>query len=284
MGKQLLKKLALLFILGISVQSMYAIDWSKDTLKINIQPEPGTPGNGGFIGADVPNAPDGYLVDNGTLYADKGNGFTYGWSIDISASLRYRINAADVSETDFRRLTLGHLQKGDPAIWEIALPAGKYHVFLCGGDAINAVDFVNSFDVEGTIVEDATPLTRGYDEYDVDVEVADGNLTIKPAEGLGVNSKLCYMLISKEKTQSGIDAVKTASLDVFASSSDKTVKVASMGQAMSVAIYSPDGVLVCRKVCTSENPTIQLPASARGCYILKAVQGQQVYTQKFLME
>lgn len=287
MKKHLFKKLTLLLFLGMSVQAIQAIDWNTDTLKINIQPEPGTPGNGGFIGADVPEAPEGYLVENGTLYGDKGNGFTYGWDIDISATIRYRINAADVTETDFSRLTLAHLQKGDPATWEIALPTGRYNVFLCGGDAINAVDFTNSFNIEGTVVEDLTPMTRGYDEFDVTVELTDGNLTISPAEGLAVNSKLNYILISKVNTAPSLLSKNPLDvLDIYSNPTTKTVTLRTL-EAKSeyvVEVFSTSGILVFKKPCTSEETSLSLAGLTGGLYILKITQGQNVITHKLLLD
>lgn len=286
MKKQSLKSLAFFFFLGLSLQSGLAIDWSKDTLKINIQHDPGTVGNGGFIGADVPDAPEGYLIDNGTVYADKGNGFTYGWDMDISSSLRYRINAADVSETDFRRLSLCHLQKGSPATWEIALPAGKYNVFLCGGDAINAVDFTNSFSIEGTVVEDETPLTRGFDELTATVDVSDGNLTICPAEGLGVNTKLCYILISKEVTApAGLSLESKDALDVTFNRQTKSITIcrSQTKENCRVEIYSASGVLIGQKICTSEKTSFSLPAMKSGLYLLKCTQGRNIINRKLML-
>lgn len=287
MKKLFTKKFALLFLLGLTVQSINAIDWNTDTLKINIQPEPGTLGNGGFIGADVPDAPEGYLVDNGMIYEDKGNGFTYGWNMDISSTMRYRINAADVTETDFRRLTLCHLQKGDPATWEIALPSGKYHVFLCGGDAINAVDFTNSFDIEGTVVEDQTPMTRGYDEFEATVELTDGNLTIKPAEGLGVNSKLNYILISKETTAPSLLTEKPVEvMDVYSNPKAKTVtlRCPDVKSKYTVDVFNTSGLLVFKKTCTSKETTLSFAGLSGGVYILKITQGQNVINHKLLLD
>ncbi len=136
--------------------------------------------------------PSGYLPDSGLAFGDRGNGWTYGWSRDITADARERnVNS------DKRYDTLVHLQKGADAIWEIVVPNGQYVLFMVCGDASNT-DQTNTFDVEGTIVTDPTPQSGNFDEYNLtNIIVADGRLTIKPSTGAS-NSKVCFVDISLE--------------------------------------------------------------------------------------
>jgi hypothetical protein len=130
--------------------------------------------------------PPGYLPDSGLAFGDRGNGFTYGWSRDITADSRERSAHADK-----RYDTLIHLQKGVDAIWEIVIPNGKYNVHMICGDPSNT-DQTNTLSVENVICTDPNGQTGNFDKYDVTVTVTDGRLTIKPAPG-SANSKICFV-------------------------------------------------------------------------------------------
>lgn len=135
--------------------------------------------------------PDGYLADGGLAYGDRGNGWSYGWSRDITADARER-----TGPTDRRYATFIHLEKGTDAIWEIALPNGTYDIVMACGDNDNT-NQTNTMNVEGTIVTDPTPESGNFDDFTlVDIVVADGRLTIQPAAGSN-NSKICFVDISK---------------------------------------------------------------------------------------
>jgi hypothetical protein len=139
--------------------------------------------------------PAGYLPDYGLPFGDRGNGFSYGWSRDISADARDR-NSAN-SKGDQRLDTFIHFQKGADAIWEIAIPNGKYNLHIVCGDPDNT-DQTNSLDAEGLFVPDADGQGDNWDTYDVTVTVKDGRLTIKPFVGganPGSNAKISYIEI-----------------------------------------------------------------------------------------
>jgi hypothetical protein len=136
----------------------------------------------------------GYSIDSGLVYANRGNGFTYGWSEDVTGGARNRNLAADE-----RYDTLIHMQQGTSKTWEILLtPNATYTVHLVAGDP-GFLDSTNSFNIEGTAVTDTTPgavspLYGNHEEYTVTVTVgADGKLTITPT---GSNAKINYIDIS----------------------------------------------------------------------------------------
>ncbi len=137
--------------------------------------------------------PAGYLPDYGLPYGDRGNGFSYGWSRDISADARDR-NSAN-SHGDQRYDTLIHFQKAADAIWEIAIPNGKYDVLILSGDPDNT-DQTNTLDVENVIVVDPNGQTGNWDKFNVAVTVADGRLTVKPAPG-SANAKIAFIEIAE---------------------------------------------------------------------------------------
>jgi hypothetical protein len=144
---------------------------SGQTIKINFQP----------AGAPVP---EGYLADTSLVFADRGNGYSYGWSRAFDET-RDRNEHADQ-----RYDTLNHLQKDDGEVWEIALANGSYNVFLVCGDADNT-DQINTMDVEGTVLTDPDGEDM-FDEYNVTVAVSDGRLTIQSAAGAD-NAKICFI-------------------------------------------------------------------------------------------
>src|SRR5436190_14428483 len=71
--------------------------------------------------------PAGYLADSGSVYGDRGNGFTYGWNADNSANTRERNSSLSL---DQRYDTLDHMQKNGSFSWEIAVPNGDYTVHV----------------------------------------------------------------------------------------------------------------------------------------------------------
>ncbi|MDH7600166.1 MAG: discoidin domain-containing protein [Sedimentisphaerales bacterium] len=136
--------------------------------------------------------PAGYLPDYGLVFADRGNGWSYGWTRDVSADARQRNSA---NAPDSRWDTLVHLQKGgNIAIWEIALVDGLYDVYIVSGDP-SYTDHTNVFDVEGVIVQDLDTPSDNYDEFIVRVWVRDGRLSIAPAQG-AFNSRICFVDIT----------------------------------------------------------------------------------------
>jgi hypothetical protein len=132
--------------------------------------------------------PEGYLADFGEIFGDRGNGYNYGWDMDIQDDSRQR-NA----NLDLRYDTVVQFQEdGIPKTWEFELPDGYYEVFMACGDA-SYDDQINTIDVEGNILTDPDGRSN-YDEYYVEVIVSDGRLTIKPATG-GIKCKILFIHI-----------------------------------------------------------------------------------------
>jgi glucose/arabinose dehydrogenase len=152
-------------------------------IRINFQP----------AGAPVP---AGYLADTGAVFANRGNGQSYGWNADNSAQTRDR-NAAN--SPDQRYDTLTHLQKaGNPsAVWEIAVPNGVYTVRAVAGDALH-FDSVFRLIAEGTLVVNGTPTTSTrWIEGTATVTVSDGRLTIANGSGAS-NNKVCFLELTRQ--------------------------------------------------------------------------------------
>jgi hypothetical protein len=151
------------------------------TIQINFQP------------ATAP-VPPGYLVDAGLVYADRGNGRTYGWNTDNTGQARDR-----EARPDQRYDTLNQQQRpaNPDAIWELALPNGTYRVRVVAGDP-SYTDSVYRLTVEGVVVVDGTPTAAAlWIEGTATVTVTDGRLTLRSAPG-GVNTKVCFVEIAPQ--------------------------------------------------------------------------------------
>jgi hypothetical protein len=145
------------------------------TVKINFQPA-------------ASQVPAGYEPDSGAVYGDRGNGLTYGWDATLNHT---RDRGVD---PDQRYDTLNHMQPfAVDYTWEIGLNNGTYDVWLVCGDPSYA-DSINTLDVEGTVCTDPDGQDN-FDEYNIQVDVTDGKLTISPATGSS-NAKICFIEIT----------------------------------------------------------------------------------------
>ena len=152
-------------------------------VKINFQP----------AGAPIPS---GYLADTGAVFADRGNGYSYGWNLDNSAQTRDR-NATN--SPDQRYDTFTHLQKpANPnASWELLAPNGTYTVRLVSGDP-GFTDSIFKLNVESTLALSGTPTssTLWFDNT-VSVPVSDGRLTVSNASG-AQNNKIDFIEVTQQ--------------------------------------------------------------------------------------
>jgi len=137
--------------------------------------------------------PSGYLMDAGNGYANRGNGFTYGWNGNNTGFTRDRNSSLSL---DQRYDTLNHMQKaGGARAWEIAVPNGSYQVFVVAGDASN-YDSVFRINVEGVLTVSGTPTSSSrWVSGTKTVAVSDGRLTVSNASGSS-NNKICFIDIT----------------------------------------------------------------------------------------
>jgi alpha-tubulin suppressor-like RCC1 family protein len=176
--------------------------------RINFQP----------AGTDVPL---GYYADTGLVYADRGNGLTYGWSTDNSTNI---FDRNSLTSPDQRYDTVAYLQRGGNHTWEIQVPNGFYEVHLVRGDPIYEPHFFQTV-VENWLVGDNGAYDWDENWLDV-VTVTDGKLSI--SDYYGNNDKICFVEIQ------GIDAPPMLTItanDAFASEgilSDGTTNTAKL--------------------------------------------------------
>lgn len=137
--------------------------------------------------------PNGYLIDSGAMFGNRGNGFYYGWNT-TNPYLRDRDAA---NSPDQRYDTFAWIfWNSSNFVWEIAVPNGSYKVRVVSGDAINTFG-TYATNVEGTLVISGTPTVGNYWlEGTVTVNVTDGKLTLTNAPG-AMNNKLNFVEIWK---------------------------------------------------------------------------------------
>ncbi|TWT33997.1 Soluble aldose sugar dehydrogenase YliI precursor [Posidoniimonas corsicana] len=131
--------------------------------------------------------PVGYLADAGEVYADRGNGWSYGWQSDHTDVSRDRdVNA------DQRLDTLLHFHDGQD--WEIELPNGDYLVTASIGDAGFPSD--HTLNVEGVNYWTQQPLAANEFLFQSQVvTVADGRLTLDSGPAPDKATRINYLEI-----------------------------------------------------------------------------------------
>lgn len=132
--------------------------------------------------------PAGYLKDDGSIYADRGNGYIYGWNVSHTDVTRDRnVNA------DQRLDTLCHIKLNGK--WEIELPNGSYAVFVSIGDPSNASS--HTLNIEG--VNCWTNLALSPNQFantTKTVTVSDGKLTVDQGAAINMATRINYIEIS----------------------------------------------------------------------------------------
>ncbi|GBG05813.1 putative pectate lyase [Paenibacillus agaridevorans] len=160
---------------------------------------------------------EGYLPDNGDVYGERGNGFTYGWTPGIVGAAR----DYSLIEPDLKLATLN--QFGQGIIWEIAVPNGKYEVTVSIGDirypdqikgkllllAEETVIFENK-QIDGKW-EHVKPVGQTYVSKTVEADVTDGKLTLDPKDTATENIKINYINIKSLDVPIPIDPVDPGS-------------------------------------------------------------------------
>ncbi len=148
--------------------------------------------------------PGGYRADSGLAFADRGNGWTYGWSADHTDVSRDR----DINP-DQRLDTLLHFHAG--ATWEIALPNGVYEVTATIGDA--GFPSTHTLNVEGSPCWTALALDANqFATRTLAVSVSDGRLTLDMGSAPDKSTRITSLRIATPP--SGPDLLPFAAADL----------------------------------------------------------------------
>lgn len=116
----------------------------------------------------------------------------FGWTRDLSANHRKR-NALDGPRDSF-------VFTRERDVWELAVENGRYRVALCVGDSGHE-QLLQRATIEGTTVFDETTTAAGeFAEKSVEVEVADGRLTLEIGSGKP-KSNTCVNWLSVQRLE-----------------------------------------------------------------------------------
>ena len=136
--------------------------------------------------------PAGYLPDTGSVFGDRGNGFSYGWNLSATSFARDR-NA--LNSPNQQQDTFIHTELYGNRFWELALPNGNYSVTIVAGDP-DYTDSVDKYNLEGILALSGTPTNANHwIQGTITVAVTDGRLTLTNAAG-SVNNKIDYIEVT----------------------------------------------------------------------------------------
>lgn len=139
-------------------------------------------------------APTGTLADTGEVFGDRGQGLSYGWTVDHTA--RAVVYDRPLEGIDERFWSLVEMLPGD-ARWEIAVPNGRYSVRVVVGAPI-IFGYPQRISVEGVATVDETPAE--YEPWVAGtsvVQVSDGRISVGNTDGVDHN-RLCFVEIAPE--------------------------------------------------------------------------------------
>lgn len=134
--------------------------------------------------------PPGYLPDSGAVFGNRGNGFSYGWDQGNTANTTDRDSANSLDQRYDTFITT--LDANGSDTWEIAVPNGRYSVFMVAGDPTRN-NSVYRYNVENVLVLSGTPTSANrWISGSNTVNVTDGRLTVTNGVGAS-NNKLCFI-------------------------------------------------------------------------------------------
>ncbi|MFM8319615.1 MAG: putative glycoside hydrolase, partial [Chloroflexota bacterium] len=144
--------------------------------------------------------PAGFLPDSGLTFANRGNGYNYGWNADNRANTRQRDSSRS---PNLQSDTLTHLQVNGSYTWEISVPNGVYQVSITAGDPSN-YDSVYRLKAENVLVVNGKPSSsKRWITGAASVTVSDGRLTIT-SDAAGKNNKINFIQIDTLQARAGL--------------------------------------------------------------------------------
>jgi hypothetical protein len=244
---------------------------APETISINFQPS-------------ASSTPSGYLADTGEEFGDRGNGYSYGWIGGSNDRTRERSTSAEL-----RYRTLNHLSYYSTFnVWEIGLTNGDYSVTLGMGDPQYA-DAVNNVDIEGQVINDPDGADAT-DEYEANVTVNDGRLTIQPASGADM-AKICFVEIASGSNKNGAFVKEKISVDKVPAIYPNPVQVGEMvyfatplAERTSVYIVNNLGQAVYKRIMEANASSINIQKLAHGAYTIVLVNGSDIHQCTLLIE
>ena len=143
--------------------------------------------------------PDGYLMDTGAPYGERGNDMSYGWSCDLQGDSRDR-NAAGTRESTFVIADRHGVCAEDN--WEIELPNGDYTVVIGYSDPTYAAVTTGCM-LEGVSASVGTVSAGSTQEFETQIALLDGLLTLGSGQDFSTCMGFSWIEITPATTGGG---------------------------------------------------------------------------------
>jgi len=212
--------------------------------------------------------PTGYLKDDGSIYADRGNGYSYGWNVSNTANSRERSAATDKRFDTF-------IQMQTTFTWSIALPNQWYKVSMAAGDP-SYTDSYHKIEANGVTIVDFTPSTTNkFGAETAYTKVINGSLLIKPATG-GTNCKIDFIHITPVSDQEATATMNVQKKKMIAYIQNGQLNIENQVSINNqIELFNSSGQLLLSKRNLPEFATIPIESYSNGIYILQMKAGNQ---------
>ncbi len=209
--------------------------------------------------------PTGYLKDDGSIYGDRGNTYSYGWNANLTANTRERMVA-----TDKRFDTFMQMQTTANSSWSIALPNQWYKVSIAVGDP-SYTDSYDKVDANGVTIGDFIPTTANkFGAGTAYTHVTVGTLVVKPSTG-ATNAKIDFIHITPvtdaEATGTGTPNVLKKKMTAIVQNGVLYIDNQGTG-SQKVELFNTSGQLLISKSNLPAITKINVENYAKGVYIL----------------
>lgn len=223
--------------------------------------------------------PAGYLKDDGSMYGDRGNGYSYGWNVNLTANNRERLVA-----TDKRFDTFMQMQTTANSSWSIALPNQWYKVSIAVGDP-NYTDSYNKIEANGVTIVDYMPTTANkFGAGTAYSHVTTGSLVVKPATG-ATNAKIDFIHITPvsdaEALGTGINDLQKKKMIAFVQNGVLSIDN-QVSENQLVELYNTSGQLLFSKNNLPPITKISMESYLNGVYILQTKSNNQTIQLKII--
>jgi beta-galactosidase len=216
------------------------------------------------------NTPTGYLKDDGSIYGDRGNTYSYGWNANLTTNTRER-NAI----TDKRFDTFMQMQTTANSSWAIALPNQWYKVSIASGDP-NYTDSYNKIEANGVVIVDYQPTTANkFGAGTAYAKVTTGTLVIKAATG-ATNAKIDFIHITPvtDAEATGVDQIQKKKITAYIQNGNLNIRNLESAKNR-IQIFNLAGQLLITKTNLPQNAIVSMQNYGKGIYILDVKSGDE---------
>lgn len=219
--------------------------------------------------------PSGYLKDDGSIYADRGNGYSYGWNTNLTANNRERMVA-----TDKRYDTFMQMQTTANSSWAIALPNHWYKISIGTGDP-NYTDSYNKIEANGVTIVDYIPTTANkFGAGTAYSNVIDGKLLVKPATG-ATNAKIDFIHITPVTEAEATAVIQVQKKKITAYIQNGNLNIQNIENTQNcIQVFNLAGQLLITRTNLPQNAIISVQNFSKGIYILNVKSGDEYFILK----